>query len=165
MCQNVFSKIISKKNKREKTNIIIFKEPKSRYVGDLTNIPNELIKKTNYIYQFTIFEHFSKFLNSYLLKNKKANSILKCVNHFFLYYGKPKEYGSDNGKEFWNSVIQNFLKDNDVKFIKGRPYQPHSQGVAERVHVTLRKALISKFLEKNGYFDIEESLRLIVYIL
>ena len=61
--------------------------------------------------------------------------------------------------------MRNFLKDNDVKFIKDRPYQPHSQGVVERFHVTLRKALISKFLEKNGYFDIEESLSLIVYII
>ena len=91
-CSKCFLKNnIVKKNKREKTNIIVFKEPKTRYVGDLTNIPNELLTKTKYIYQFTIIDHFSKFLNSYLLENKKANSILKCLNHFFLYFGKPKE--------------------------------------------------------------------------
>ena len=142
----------------------MFKEPKTRYVGDLTNIPNELRTKTKYIYQFIIIAHFSKFLNSYLLENKKSNSILKCLNNFFIYFGKPKEYGSDNGKEFLNSAIQNFLKDNDVKFIRGRPYQPHSQGVVERVHITLRKALVSKFLEDIEAFDIEESLPLIVNI-
>ena len=36
--------------------------------------------------------------------------------------------------------------------------------MVERFHVTLRKALISKFLEENESFDIEESLRLIVNI-
>ena len=36
--------------------------------------------------------------------------------------------------------------------------------MVERVHVTLRKALISKFLEENESFDIEESLPLIVNI-
>ena len=47
-CSKCFLKNnIDKKNKREKTNIIIFKEPKSRYVGDLTNIPNELRTKKN----------------------------------------------------------------------------------------------------------------------
>ena len=84
-CSKCFLKNnIDKENRREKTNKIIFKEPKSRYVGDLTNIPNELRTKTKYIYQFTIIDHFSKFLNSYLLENKKANSILKRLNHFFI---------------------------------------------------------------------------------
>ena len=44
-------------------------------------------------------------MNSYLLENKKACSILEKIKHFFTYYGEPKEFGSDNGKEF---IIQKF---------------------------------------------------------
>ena len=40
--------------------VIIFNNPKYRYVGDLTEIPYELRINSNYIYIFTIIDHFSK---------------------------------------------------------------------------------------------------------
>ena len=48
--------------------------------------------------------------------------------------------------------------------VKGNPYQPHSQGVVERVHITLRKALIVNYLENLNNFNIESALPLIVNI-
>ena len=74
-------------------------------------------------------EHFSKFVNSYFLENNKAWNKLKKLKHFFAFYDEPKEFASDNGKEFINSAIQNFLEENNIINVKGNPSQPHSEGL------------------------------------
>ena len=53
----------------------------------------------------------------------------------------PVEFGSDNGKEFINPSVVNYLKENNIKLIKGLPYNPHSQGAVERIHNTIRNML------------------------
>ena len=45
--------------------------------------------------------------------------------------------------------------------INEKPYQPHSQGVVERVHRTIKKDLIVKFIENTRNFNIEEELKLV----
>jgi len=60
--------------------VIIFKKPKIRYIGDLTDIPIEIIDKNkNYNYIYTIKDNFSKFADSYLMENKNSNNILNIV--------------------------------------------------------------------------------------
>ena len=86
--------------------------------------------------------------NIYLLENKNQLSILNSLKKFCDIYGNPEQFGSDNGREFINKSIEEFLNIRNIKFIHGAPYSPHSQGVAERTHITIRKALITKFLKK-----------------
>ena len=43
---------------------------------------------------------------------------------------------------------------NNIKFIHGLPYKPHSQGVCEQVHRTKKMGLIVKMLEYGNKFDI-----------
>ena len=82
ICKLKNQKINLKKD--EKFNLILFKKPKDRYIGDLTSIPIEFKNNVNntyydinknYNYIFTIIDHFSKFSESYLLKDKKQNTI------------------------------------------------------------------------------------------
>ena len=84
------------------------------------------------------------------------------MENFYKFYGIPEQFGCDNGGEFINNAVQNFLNKNDTKLVKGSPYTPHSQGVVERIHITIRKALINKFLEDQNNFDIETELPLIM---
>ena len=42
-----------------------------------------------------------------------------------------------------------------IKLIRGKPYNPHSQGVVERVHVTIRKALNVNFLDNNKDYNLD----------
>ena len=78
------------------------------------------------------------------------------------YYGKPVEFGCGNGIEFVNSDVCGYLEENDIKMINDRPSNPHSQGIVERVHRTIRNSLIVKFIENIKSFNIEESLKLAV---
>ena len=112
------------------------------------NIENKFYEFNNkYKYIFTIIDHFSKFSKSYLLKDKKKENILENLKLFFEFYGIPEEFGSDNGREFINSSITSFLLKNNVKHIKGLPYNPRNQGAVERIHITIRNALFSLYLE------------------
>lgn len=65
--------------------------------------------------------------------------------------GFPKELWADNGKEFHNHKYSNYFKDKNIKEIHGIAGNPHSQGVVERVHQTIKKDIISKILEKGNY--------------
>ena len=51
---------------------------------------------------------------------------------------------------------------NNISIICGRPYNPHSQGVIERTHWTIRNCLISKYLEDVKNFKLESVLKDII---
>ena len=66
---------------------IIMTHPLERFIIDITYLPPELIENTNYKYLLNILDHFSKYLFSYLLSDKKADSVYKILNENFLNYG------------------------------------------------------------------------------
>ena len=158
-----YEKNVNIKYKREKSKIILFNKPKIRYIGDLRDIPNKLKVNSKYNYIFTIIDHFSKFLNSYLIIKKDQKTFSKHLEQFFNFYGRPMEFGSDNGREFVNLSVKNLLEKNNIRLINGAPYQPHSQGVVERVHRTIRYSLVAKFIEDTNNFNLETILPLCVH--
>ena len=96
---------------------------------DLTKLPIELKKlksNNNYTYLFNIINHFSKFGMSFLLKNKDSKTILKYLKTALECNEYPTELGSDNGKEFCNELVENYLKEKSIIYIQGTPYNPHS---------------------------------------
>ena len=86
------------------------------------------------------------------------------MKYFFEFYGVPKQFGCDNGREFINPLINNFLIENNTKIITGLPYNPRSQGAVERIHVTIRNSLLSIFLENINEFHLEHSLKKVINI-
>ena len=78
-----------------------------------------------------------------MVKNKSADLVLWTIKHFFTFYGFPEILQSDNGKEFVNQKVENYLSKNNIKFIHGRPYYPQSQGSVEAFNKYIQNALIS----------------------
>ena len=115
--------------KRPPSKSIIFDEPKDRYVIDITELPTNFDNISNNKYLLNIIEHFSKLCKSYALKNKKSDIILNCLKDFIELYGMPKSIGTDNGREFKNIILKNYMYDNNIKYITGLAYKPHLQGV------------------------------------
>ena len=64
---------------------------------------------SKYKYILTIIDHFSRFSDSYLLTDKKQTTILEKIKNFFEFYGEPNEFQTDNGREFVNRTIINYL--------------------------------------------------------
>ena len=51
---------------------------------------------------------------------------------------------------------------NKISLVRGMAYNPHSQGIVEREHRTIKNALICQYLEKKDEFDLQESLNVVV---
>ena len=161
----IFCDLCSKKNKsifkREPCCQIITSFPKQRYIIDVTELPDEFNIKDKF-YLFNIIDHFSKFGMSHLIKDKKAETILEKLKLSFESYGFPLEIGSDNGPEFKNSLVENFLSKHNIKFIHGKPYNPHSQGVVERFHQTLKDLLYSYYFNETNKLNLKDSLNVVL---
>ena len=112
----------------------------------------------NHKFIFNIIDHFSKMCRSYILNDKKAINILVCIEDFIQKFGKPISIGSDNGREFKIVIINDFMNQNNIKFIHGLPWKPHSQGVFERVHRTIKTGLIVKKLQNGHNYNLEQDL-------
>ena len=150
--------------KREPCKLIIMNEPRDRYIIDLTFLTYELYDGTDYRYLLNIVDHFSKYLVSYLIEKKNAKIICDKLEDCFKTIGVPKQIGSDNGSEFVNKKVKKLLNENHIKFIHWKPYNPHSQGVVERVHRTIRTALICKYLEDKKNFNLVNSLNIVTSV-
>ena len=100
-----------------------------------------------YKWIFHAIDHWSKFSFAFPLENKEAQSVASVIKSFiFPYFGVPKIFQSDNGKEFVNSVIKNLLHSwsSKIQIIHGRPRHPQSQRAVERAHRTLEQKLATQ---------------------
>ena len=129
---------------------------------DITELPIELKFNNKYNYLLNIIDHFSKFGMSIPVENKESNTTFNNLKVALECNGFPTEIGSDNGKEFRNNIIENYLKEKHIKFIHGLPYNPHSQGVVERFHKTIKDALYCLYSDNKEGFDLVHTLDIVI---
>ena len=77
---------------------------------------------------------------------------------FFQLYGPPLELGTDNGREFINPSVINYLNSNKIKLINGHRYNPRSKRAVERIHTSIKNILLGIFLNDINDFNIEIAL-------
>ena len=105
----------------------------NRFQLDLVDMRHAPDGEYNYICHS--MDHFTKFHVIYSLKTKTADEVSAMFRDRVLgYFGAPKRFHSDNGKEFVNQVLQGLLNkwNPDVTLINGRPCHSQSQGLVER---------------------------------
>jgi len=126
--------------------VIIPRRPLERIQGDLIELDKELINAcgNKFRYVFSCVDHFSKFKWCYVIEDKSAITIIRCLQNVIITFGPPSNFHTDNGKEFKNIELSNFLKKNKIKQIYGAVRHPQTQGVVERHNRELRD-----FLEKS----------------
>jgi transposase InsO family protein len=74
--------------------------------------------------------------------------------------GFPSIVQSDNGKEFKNHLLQDYLKESNVISKFGRPRHPQSQGQVERANQTLVRRMSKCLYGKSvRWIDILGKLR------
>ena len=93
---------------------------------DLTELPIDLKANSKYTYLFNIIDFFSKLGMEYPIENKESTTIYKYLKIALECNGFPEEIGNDNGKEFKNALIENYLKEKNINIIHGMPFNPHS---------------------------------------
>ena len=76
--------------------------------------------------------------------------------------GNPQILHSDNGAEFVNNLIDDYLKNNDIKHVTGAVAEPRQQGSVERVNQTLQKALENAYNSMKEKYDLRVALASVV---
>ena len=108
--------------------IIITYGPNKRYQCDLWYLPERIKENTHYLYCLDIIDHFSKWMGSYLLRNKTSELVLSKIKIFFRENGKCEIFQTDNGKEFNNVILKTYLDNNNVKYLRSASYHPQANG-------------------------------------
>ena len=74
---------------------------------------------------------FTKYLFTYPLKSSHPRCIIAALTHVFTNFGQPAVFIADNGCEFHNWEVVNFLKLWGVQWKFTAPYNPQANGQAE----------------------------------
>ena len=86
----------------------------------------------------TIVDHFSKYGFAYAIPGKKKETIRNYMAQAFA-IGETKMLHTDNGKEFVNKLLTNWLEKRNIKHILGGKYHPQSQVAVESFNKTIKK--------------------------
>jgi len=138
--------------------VIITKGPLERIVVDGWELDEDLKKITVYNWVIDLIDHFSKFLMSIPVKNNNEDNILFCIKQFVNYIGKPKIFQSDNGTEYKNTLINNYLTTNNINHIYSSPRHPQSNDVDEVLHNEVRKNIFYHINKINNDIDFKKIL-------
>jgi transposase InsO family protein len=93
-------------------------------------------------YFITFTDAASKTLFVEVLKNKKAENVLaafKKVHNLMknVFSHSIKRLHTDIGSEYDNDLLLGYLEDEGIEHATTAPYQPQSNGIAERVNRTV----------------------------
>ena len=159
-CPECYAKFFSKKlNKSPK--IIVDEGPHYRMLIDITYLDKKLFKnKTDYKYVIDSIDHFSKFYWAFLIRDKTSETVLKKIKNFIAINKKPVIIQTDNGLEFKNQIISDYLKKENIKHVYSRPHHPQTNGCLERYHSELHKYMENYLLNIGDFNDkhIEDAL-------
>jgi hypothetical protein len=110
-----------------------------------------------YHYVAHMVDHFSSFHYVRALQAKSANEVLEFIRSTFAITGYPIILHSDNGSEFINPKIKNYLATHNIEYRHGKPYTPQTQGKVERGNQSLKKVinnLVQHYKNERSWFDV-----------
>lgn len=103
----------------------------------------------------TIIDSFSKYTQAYPLEGGNSINIVKALLIYINHHGLPHLFVADNGLEFKNKMIQEFMETHKTVIHYTTPGNTQSNGMIERVHSTLIEHLrILKYDKKIS--DVKE---------
>lgn len=100
-----------------------------------------------------LVDEYLKWVECFLLKSTNADCIVSRLSECFSRFGFPQCVVSDNGPPFNSFVYSNFLSKDNIKVIYSPPYNPSSNGEAERFVQTVKKALIKSVVSSSRNLD------------
>lgn len=101
-----------------------------------------------------IVDSFSKWLEvEWMRKGTNASEVLTKLIEYFARFGLPDVLVSDNGPPFNSHLFKSFLKRQGIEVLNTPPYNPASNGQAERL-VRTTKDVLKKFLVEPGMLEL-----------
>ena len=139
------------------------KEKYDRFIMDCVDLRRYRTQNSGFCWILNVIDTYSKYLFSFKLKNKSAEAIKEALESLFFTQGVPKSIQADNGREFSNQLLADFLLSLNVRMVHGRPRHPQSQGQVERVNQTIKRWLAKTLHPLNSVRWIDH-LQKVVYL-
>ena len=133
-------KVYEKKDPKALLCSITAMEPMDLVHVDLVGMEVTVETKKKLVVQkvLVVTDHFSRFIQAYKVKDKRAITIAKCLyDNYFRHYGFPHHLLSDQGTEFCNTILNEMCIYLNIKKLCMLPYHPQTNGAVKRVHQTL----------------------------
>ena len=137
-------KIYEKKDPKAPLCTIAAAEPMDLVQVDLVGMEVTVETKKKPVVQkiLVVTDHFSRFVQAYKVKDKRAIFIAKCLyDNYFRHYGFPRRLLSDQGTGFCNAVLNEMCIYLKIKKLRTSPYHPQTNGAIEHVHQTLERMI------------------------
>lgn len=100
----------------------------------------------------TLIDSFTKYGQAYLLPDGTAPSIVKALLNYSTHHNFPYTLVTDQGTEFNNQVVGEFLKLHKINHHKVAAHSPNENGLIERFHSTILEHLrLLKLQHKNEH--------------
>lgn len=88
-----------------------------------------------------VCDAYSRWPEVKVMPSTTATATVEAMRSLFAAYGLPQMVVSDNGPQLVSKEFEIFLEANGVKHIKSAPYNPASNGLAERLVQTFKQSL------------------------
>ena len=115
----------------------------------LVNLP--ITKKGN-CNIMVINDQFSKYIQLFALKDRKAVSAVHCLHDFSLRYGIPYKLFSDQDPAYESELVRLFCETLGIKKTRTSGYNPKSNGLTEQSNHTIKNYLTS-FVNNEKEWD------------
>ncbi|UYV71831.1 K02A2.6-like [Cordylochernes scorpioides] len=97
-----------------------------------------------------IIDAHTKWLEIFILKEITSRTIIYHLRQVFARFGLPELLVTDNGRQFVSKEFEDFTKMNGIRHTKTSPYNPSTNGLAER-YVREFKTSLRKNSGKNSF--------------
>ena len=94
-------------------------------------------------YFLVVVDAHSKWVDIYPTSGTTSKETIKCLRHSFSCFGLPVSIVSDNGPCFTSGEFLEFTRNCGIRHITTAVYKPSTNGLAERMVQTFKKALKS----------------------
>jgi hypothetical protein len=130
---------------------------KTTYIGELTHMdlwgPARFPATNGAKYYITFIDDYSRHCTMKLLKNKtetfdKVQEYMATVERLLRSHA-PMAIQADNGKEFANAELRNWLAQRGISLRPSAPYSPQQNGTAERYNRTVADLVRAMLINKN----------------
>ncbi|XP_008189838.1 uncharacterized protein K02A2.6-like [Acyrthosiphon pisum] len=89
-----------------------------------------------------LIDDYSKWIEVWLMQSTGTKSVVDKLKSCFSCFGLPAIVLADNGPPFNSENFKQFLLKNNIKYMNSPPYNPTSNGLAERGVQTIKKYLL-----------------------
>ena len=105
-----------------------------------------------------LIDAFSRWVEVTHMRKTDAVSVIYALSIIFTRFGEPRLIVSDNGPPFNSKEFEQFCKDQQIELLHSPPYNPQSNGSAERWVRTVKE-----MMKKNLSSFSEESLQKLLF--